>query len=65
MDPSLRSVFRFTETLQQKTIQEVVDDIRRQLLKDGRELVLLIEDLAALAGIQQPLLDIIIAESDE
>ncbi|MGJ7523389.1 protein DpdH [Variovorax sp. LT1P1] len=65
LDPSLRSVFGFTETLRQKTIQEVVDDIRRQMLADGRELVLLIEDLAALAGIQQPLLDIIIAESDE
>lgn len=65
LDTSLRSVFGFTETLRQKTIQEVVDDIRRQLLAEGRELVLLIEDLAALAGIQQPLLDIIIAESDE
>jgi len=43
----------------------VVEDIRRQLLKDGKELVLLIEDLAALSGIQQPLLDIMIAESDE
>lgn len=65
LDPALRSVFGFTETFRQKTIQEVVDDIRRHLLKQERELVLLIEDLAALAGIQQPLLDIIIAETDE
>lgn len=62
---ALRTIFRFTEALQQRTIQEVVDDIRKQLLADGKELVLLIEDLAALSGIQQPLLDIMIAESDE
>ncbi|WP_167009525.1 protein DpdH [Comamonas sp. Tr-654] len=65
LDAALRTVFRVTEALQQKSIQDVVDDIRRQLLKDGKELVLLIEDLAALSGIQQPLLDIMIAESDE
>jgi hypothetical protein len=65
LDGALRTVFRLTEALQQKSIQDVVDDIRRQLLKDGKELVLLIEDLAALSGIQQPLLDIMIAESDE
>lgn len=65
LDGALRTVFRVTEALQQKSIQDVVDDIRRQLLKDEKELVLLIEDLAALSGIQQPLLDIMIAESDE
>ncbi|MFJ4588818.1 protein DpdH [Pseudomonas moraviensis] len=65
LDNALRTVFRVTEALQQKSIQDVVDDIRRQLLSDGKELVLLIEDLAALSGIQQPLLDIMIAESDE
>lgn len=65
LDPALRSVFGFTETFKQKTIQEVVSDIRRQLLVENRELVLLVEDLAALAGIQQPLLDIVIAESDD
>lgn len=64
LDPALRTIFRFTEALQQRTVQEVVDDIRRQLLVDGKELVLLIEDLAALSGIQQPLLDIMIAEAD-
>ncbi|MEJ8827219.1 protein DpdH [Variovorax humicola] len=65
LDPALRSVFGFTETFRQKTIQEIVGDIRRQLLAEKRELVLLVEDLAALAGIQQPLLDIVIAESDD
>lgn len=64
LDPALRTIFRFTEALQQRTVQEVVDDIRRQLMRDQKELVLLIEDLAALSGIQQPLLDIMIAEAD-
>lgn len=64
LDGALRTVL-FTDSLSQKSIQDVVEDIRRQLLKDRKELVLLIEDLAALSGIQQPLLDIMIAESDE
>lgn len=65
LDPALRKIFRFTEALKQRTIGEVVGEIRTQLLADGKELVLLIEDLAALSGIQQPLLDIMIAECDE
>jgi hypothetical protein len=65
LDPALRTVFRFSEALGQRTIEEIVDDIRRRLLTDGKELVLLIEDFAALAGIQQPLLNLMIAESDD
>jgi hypothetical protein len=64
LDPALRTVFRFSEALGQRTIEEIVDDIRRRLLADGKDLVLLIEDFAALAGIQQPLLNLMIAESD-
>jgi hypothetical protein len=64
LDPALRDVFKFSQALGQRTIEEIVDDIRRQLLADGKELVLLIEDFAALAGIQQPLLNLMVAESD-
>ena len=64
LDPALRSVFRFSEALGQRTIEEIVSDIRQELLVEGKELVLLIEDFAALAGIQQPLLNLMIAESD-
>lgn len=64
LDPALRTIFRFTEALHQRSLDEIVDDIRRRLLVDGKELVLLIEDLAALSGIQEPLLKIMIAESD-
>jgi hypothetical protein len=65
LDPALRDVFQFSRALGQRTITEIVNGIRAQLLKDGKELVLLIEDFAALAGIQQPLLELMIAESDE
>lgn len=64
LDPALRVVFRFSEALGQRTIEEIVNDIRHNLLGEGKELVLLIEDFAALAGIQQPLLNLMIAESD-
>lgn len=64
LDAALRVVFRFSEALGQRTIEEIVDDIRRNLLTESKELVLLIEDFAALAGIQQPLLNLMIAESD-
>jgi hypothetical protein len=64
LDPALREVFKLSQALGQRTIEEIVNDIRVELLKEGRELVLLIEDFAALAGIQQPLLNLMIAESD-
>lgn len=64
LDPALRTVFQFSKALGQRTIEEIVDEIRRRLLLEGKELVLLIEDFAALAGIQQPLLSLMIAESD-
>ncbi|MCX7166619.1 MAG: protein DpdH [Rhodocyclales bacterium] len=65
LDPALRTVFQFSKALGQRTIEDIVDEIRKALLKDDKELVLLIEDFAALAGIQQPLLNLIIAESDD
>jgi hypothetical protein len=64
LDPALRTVFQFSKALGQKTIEEIVDEIRQKLLRDEKELVLLIEDFAALAGIQQSLLSLIIQESD-
>jgi len=41
------------------SLSELFYDVRRQLLKDGRELVLLVEDFAVLAGVQRALLDAI------
>ena len=64
IDQALRDVFRFSETLGRKTIEEIVNDIRVLLLKEGKDLVLLIEDFASLSGIQEPLLKLCIAESE-
>lgn len=41
-------------------LAELFLEVRRQLLIDGRELVLLVEDFAVLAGVQRALLDAII-----
>jgi hypothetical protein len=65
IDAAMRVVFRFSHALGGRTIEEIVDAIRVQLLQENQELVLLIEDFAALSGIQEPLLSLIIAESDD
>ena len=44
------------------SLSELFYEVRRQLLKDGRELVLLVEDFAVLAGVQRALLDAILRE---
>lgn len=46
------------------SLSELFYDVRRELLADGRELVLLVEDFAVLAGIQKALLDAIIREGE-
>ena len=44
------------------SLSELFYEVRRQLLADGRELVLLVEDFAVLAGVQRALLDAILRE---
>lgn len=46
------------------SLAELFYEVRRQLLADGRELVLLVEDFAVLAGVQKALLDAIIREGE-
>lgn len=46
------------------SLAEIFYEIRRQLLEEGRELVLLVEDFAVLAGIQRSLLDAMIREAE-
>lgn len=65
LDQALRQVFRFTDTLGRRTFDDIVDEIRRRLLDQQSDLVLLVEDLAALAGIQEPLMRIMIGQSDQ
>ncbi len=51
-------------TPQDTSLAELFYEVRRQLLSDGRELVLLVEDFAVLAGVQKALLDAIIREGE-
>lgn len=44
------------------SLSEIFFEIRRQLLEEGKELVLLVEDFAVLSGIQGALLDAMIRE---
>lgn len=45
------------------TISDLFNSVREELLKDGRELVLLVEDFADLSGIQKQLLQVVIKEA--
>ena len=47
-----------------KSAVDLFIDIRKALLHSGKELILLIEDFAAMAGIQEVILDVAIRESD-
>jgi hypothetical protein len=46
------------------SLAELFYEVRRQLLAEGRELVILVEDFAVLAGVQKALLDAIIREGE-
>jgi hypothetical protein len=63
LDPALRRVFNLERAASGMTIEDIVDRVRMQLLKDDKELVLLVEDFAALAGIQESLLKLSIVEA--
>src|SRR5208283_4209177 len=56
-------VFRLNQSMAGMTLEEIIQEIRKSLLSDGRELVLLIEDFAALIGIHEVLLRVCIQEA--
>jgi hypothetical protein len=62
LDPAVRQLFHLNDSLGGMTLQDVILEIRRLLLKDGRELVILVEDFRALTGIQETLLNVLIQE---
>jgi hypothetical protein len=62
LDAAIRQLFHLNESLGGMTLQDVILAIRSQLLKDGRELVILVEDFRALTGIQETLLNVLIQE---
>ena len=62
VDQAVRQLFKLHEAIGGMTLQDVILEIRRLLLIDGRELVILVEDFKALTGIQETLLHVLIQE---
>jgi hypothetical protein len=62
VDDAISEVFQLRQALGGITLEEIILRIRDLLFEDGRELVLLIEDFAALTGIQETLLHVSIQE---
>lgn len=62
VDQAIRQLFKLHESLGGMTLQEVILEIRRLLLKQDRELIVLVEDFKALTGIQDTLLNVLIQE---
>lgn len=63
LDQAIGEVFQLDQALGGMTLQDLILRIRELLFEDGRELVLLIEDFAALSGIQETLLSVCIQEA--
>ena len=62
IDRALKRAYKFNGDFGGKTLEELILDIRDELFKEGEELVLLIEDFAALTGFQDTLLNVAIQE---
>lgn len=63
VDRAIRNLFRLNQAMGGVTLEEIVLQIRTLLLQEEKELVLLIEDFAALSGIQEVLLNVCIQEA--
>lgn len=61
-DAATRQLFQLQDALGGMTLQDVILEIRRLLLDQKRELVILVEDFKALTGIQETLLNVLIQE---
>lgn len=62
VDQAIKQLFNLHQALGGMTLQEVIQQIRRLLLAQNRELVILVEDFKALTGIQDTLLNVLIQE---
>lgn len=62
IDQAIRQLFSLHQALGGMTLQDVILEIRRRLLAEGRELVIFVEDFKALTGIQDILLKVLIQE---
>jgi hypothetical protein len=64
IDPAIGNVFQLEQSTGGMTLQDIILAVREILLFDGKDLVLLVEDFAALAGIQEVLLKVCIQEGE-
>ena len=64
IDEAIQQVFRLDRATGGITLDSIILRVRELLLEQGREMVLLIEDFAALSGIQQVLLNVCIQEAE-
>ena len=62
VDQAIKQLFNLHQALGGMTLQDVIQQIRRMLLAQNRELVILVEDFKALTGIQDTLLNVLIQE---
>lgn len=64
VDGAIQQVFQLDQATGGITLDSIILRVRELLLSQGRELVLLVEDFAALSGIQQVLLNVCIQEAE-
>lgn len=64
VDEAIQRVFQLDKATGGITLDSIILRVRELLLEQGRELVLLVEDFAALSGIQQVLLNVCIQEAE-
>ena len=64
VDEAVQQVFQLDQATGGITLESIILRVRELLLDQDRELVLLVEDFAALSGIQQVLLNVCIQEAE-
>jgi hypothetical protein len=64
IDPAIGNVFQLQQSTGGMTLQDIILAVRKTLLDEGKDLVLLVEDFAALSGIQDVLLKVCIQEGE-
>lgn len=62
IDPAIGNVFQLQQSTGGMTFQDIILAVRETLLTENKDLVLLVEDFAALSGIQDVLLKVCIQE---
>lgn len=63
-DPAIGNVFHLQHSTGGMTLQDIILAVRETLLEEDKDLVLLVEDFAALSGIQDVLLKVCIQEGE-